>query len=69
MATATNTPPLVDANRAAEILGIAVGTLSVWRCTQRYPLPYAKIGRAVRYNVADLEDFISSRTVTIPGRS
>jgi hypothetical protein len=60
MATAT---PLVNEKRAAEILGITPGTLSVWRCVRRYPLPYTKIGRAVRYRVDDLERFIQSRTV------
>ena len=50
MATATLPSRLVDASRlvdekiAAEILGITAGTLSVWRCTRRYALPYLKIG-------------------------
>jgi hypothetical protein len=63
MATATLPSPLVDEKRAAEILGISAGTLSVWRCVRRYPLPYTKIGRAVRYRLADLEAFIASRTI------
>ncbi len=54
---------LVDEKRAAEILGITAATLSVWRCTRRYKLPYTKIGRAVRYRIADLERFIADRTV------
>jgi hypothetical protein len=55
---------LVSEREAAEILGLKNhSTLSVWRCTRRYALPYTKIGRAVRYRVADLEAFISSRTV------
>ena len=58
-----NTARLVDEKIAAEILGVTAGTLSVWRCTRRYPLPYKKIGRAVRYDVADLERFIERRTV------
>lgn len=65
MATAIASPPspLVDEKRAAEILGITPGTLSVWRCVRRYPLPYTKIGRAVRYRVEDLDEFVRSRTV------
>jgi predicted DNA-binding transcriptional regulator AlpA len=65
MAPAIASPPssLVDEKRAAEILGITAGTLSVWRCVRRYPLPYTKIGRAVRYDVAQLQEFIRSRTV------
>lgn len=54
---------LVNEKAAAVILGVTAGTLGVWRCTRRYPLPYTKIGRAVRYRVEDLEQFIQSRTV------
>jgi len=60
---ATLPSPLVNEKRAAEILGIAVGTLQVWRCLRRYPLPYTKIGRAVRYRLEDLDEFVRSRTV------
>ena len=69
MATAALPSRLVDASKlvdeklAAEILGITPGTLSVWRCTRRYPLPYVKIGRTVRYRLSDLEEFARSRTV------
>ncbi|MBU4270380.1 MAG: helix-turn-helix domain-containing protein [Planctomycetes bacterium] len=62
-ALAPHPAPLVDEKVASEILGLAPGTLSVWRCTRRYCLPYTKIGRAVRYRVEDLEQFIESRTV------
>jgi len=63
LAIASRPAPLVDEKVAAEILGVTAGTLSVWRCTRRYPLPYTKIGRAVRYRVEDLERFIHDRTV------
>lgn len=70
MATATLVPSaLADAQRlvnekiAAEILNVTPGTLSVWRCTRRYPLPYMKIGRSVKYRVEDLEAYMQSRTV------
>jgi hypothetical protein len=62
-AVASLPSPHVDEKQAAEILGVTAGTLSVWRCTRRYPLPYVKIGRAVRYRMADIERFIESRTV------
>ena len=55
--------PLVDEKRAGELLGVSPKTLSVWRCTRRYPLPYVKIGKAVRYRLSDIEKFIRSRTV------
>ncbi len=54
---------LVDEKRAAEILGVTPQTLAVWRCVGRYPLPYVKIGRCVRYRVEDLEAFVESRRV------
>lgn len=53
---------LVDELEAAEILGVATGTLSVWRSTGRYCLPFLKIGRKVRYRRADLNAWIESRT-------
>lgn len=56
-------PPLqVDDKQAATALGIKAGTLAVWRSTGRYDLPFAKIGRLVRYRLADLAKFIDSRT-------
>ena len=55
--------PLLDERQAASFLGISPGTLSVWRTTRRYPLPYIKVGRVVRYRVSDLRAFIESRTV------
>ncbi len=65
----TTVTALVDEKQAAGILKISPGTLSVWRCTRRYPLPYTKIGRSVRYRVADLEEFISNRTVNPDGEA
>jgi len=63
MATAILPAPVVSEKEAASILGITPGTLSVWRCLRRYPLPYVKVGRAVRYRLADIEEFMQSRTV------
>lgn len=61
--TISRCPGLVNEKEAARILNISPGTLSVWRCTNRYRLPFVKIGKAVRYRVADLERFIESRTI------
>ena len=55
--------PVVSEKEAAILLGVTAGTLSVWRCLRRYPLPYIKVGRAVRYRLADIEAFMQSRTV------
>jgi hypothetical protein len=54
---------LFDTKEAAEFLGTAPQTLVVWRCTKRYPLPYVKVGGAVRYFEDDLLAFLESRKV------
>lgn len=53
---------LVDEKAAADILGVSGGTLSVWRSTGRYALPYVKVGRRVRYRLSDLEKWLEQRT-------
>ena len=55
---------LLDEKEAADFLKLASNTLSVWRSTKRYPLPYVRVGRCVRYRRADLEKFIAENTVT-----
>ena len=60
-----NTPltsDLLDENEAAKLLSLAAGTLSDWRSTGRYSVPFVKVGRLVRYKRTDLEAWISSRT-------
>ena len=54
---------LVSRVQAAEFLKIKPQTLAVWASTGRYDLPYVRVGRAVRYDLAALEAFISRRTV------
>jgi len=56
--------PKLTEEQAAEVLGIKPQTLSVWRCTRRYSLPYLKIGRSVRYKLSDLRAFMAENTVT-----
>jgi excisionase family DNA binding protein len=53
---------LLDCEAAAELLNVTPGTLSVWRTTGRYGLPFVKIGRKVRYRRADLLAWIERRT-------
>jgi predicted site-specific integrase-resolvase len=43
------TRELLDEKQAAEYLTVSPGTLSVWRSTGRYSLPFVKVGRRVRY--------------------
>jgi|GEM_PF-186759 hypothetical protein len=54
---------LVDEETASGELFIAPATLSIWRCTGRYNLPFHKIGRLVRYKMGDLRAFTRSRRI------
>jgi hypothetical protein len=58
-------PQLLDTHQAAEFLGISPTTLTTWRATQRYDVPYIKIGGLVRYSEDDLLAFIEARKVRI----
>lgn len=52
---------LLDDKSAAALLNVTTGTLSVWRCTGRYNLPFLKIGSKVRYRRNDLETWLEKR--------
>lgn len=52
---------LFDEKAAAAKLNVSPGTLSVWRSTGRYSLPFIKVGRKVRYRVRDLESWLEQR--------
>tara|TARA_R110002072_G_scaffold144616_1_gene290657 strand:+ start:558 stop:881 length:324 start_codon:yes stop_codon:yes gene_type:complete len=54
---------LVNDQVAAAELDIAPVTLSIWRSTGRYHLPYVKVGRLVKYQMGDLRAFKRSRRV------
>lgn len=53
---------LLDDHAAAALLDVSPGTLSVWRSTGRYNLPFLKIGRKVRYRRSALEAWMQART-------
>jgi Helix-turn-helix domain len=55
----TQAQHLLNRDQAANILGLKPQTLAVWASTQRYELPYVKVGRSVKYRLSDLEMFIS----------
>jgi predicted DNA-binding transcriptional regulator AlpA len=50
--------PLTELEAAAR-LGLKVATLRAWRCQGRGPA-YVRLGRAVRYLLADIEEFLNS---------
>ena len=68
MATATLSAGLLSSADAAVYIGVREQTLAVWRSTGRYSLPFIKSGRLVRYRRSDLENFLTSRTVTSTGQ-
>lgn len=59
MSTATPSK-LLTPESVAELLGLTLHTLAVWRCAKRMPLPYVKLGGRIRYRASDVEAFISS---------
>ncbi len=59
---ATASGALLDEKAAAEFLTVSPGTLSVWRCTGRYGVPFIKVGRRVKYRRTDLIAWLESRT-------
>jgi excisionase family DNA binding protein len=63
IATLQDAPELLTRAQAAEFLGIAAQTLACWATHKRYPLPYIKVGRSVRYSRDALAEFVRSRTV------
>lgn len=54
---------LLTRQEAAEVLRVKPQTLAVWAVTQRYGLPYVKVGRKAMYRLSDLDAFIARRTV------
>lgn len=58
----TQSGDLLDEAAAAEILDVKPGTLSVWRSTGRYGIPFIKVGRKVRYSRGALQAWLETRT-------
>ena len=54
--------PLIDEKKLAEITSRSLQTLRNERCRGR-GVPYYKIGRSVRYNIEDVEEYLSHRKI------
>jgi predicted site-specific integrase-resolvase len=54
---------LLNESETAAYLGLRPETLATWRSTNRYRLPYLRVGRAIRYRPSDVEKFLKERTV------
>jgi excisionase family DNA binding protein len=61
---AVQAPEFMDTQTAANYLGLKPQTLSAWRCSGRYRLPFLKVGRKVLYKKTDIDAWIGSRTRT-----
>lgn len=51
---------LLSTQQAAEFLDKSPTTLSIWRCQRKGPAYYKIGGRAVRYDIDDLESWMLS---------
>ena len=69
LAAAPSSSALLSPEQAAEMLGLKPQTLSVWRCSGRYDLPFVRVGRLVKYRLADIEDFIERQTFLSTGEA
>ncbi len=64
MTTATATLPrseYLSPNEAAAYIGIKPQTLSNWRSTGRYNVPFVRAGRLIRYDRRALDRWLASR--------
>jgi excisionase family DNA binding protein len=52
---------LLTRKETADLLGVSCGTLAVWVSCKRYPLPYIKVGRLVKYDYEDVLKFLELR--------
>ncbi|WP_222424192.1 helix-turn-helix domain-containing protein [Desulfamplus magnetovallimortis] len=55
---------LLTTDEAAIYLGVTVQTLANWRHDRKY-LKYVKLGRAIRYQKAELDRYIAENTISI----
>ncbi len=57
----TTPPRLLNTKEAAAML--AISARSLWSLTASHDIPHLRIGRTVRYCVADLQGWIEARKV------
>lgn len=53
---------LIPRKKAANMLGVAPGTLAVWACNNRTNLPVVKVGSRCFYRLTDIEAWIEDHT-------
>lgn len=55
---------LLTSDQVAAITGLSKETLAQWR-SQRRGIPYLKVGRAVRYDPADVQQYLAGCRVFV----
>lgn len=60
-------PVNLTPKETSEVLDTSINTLSVWRNTGRYNLPYTKISRRVAYPINGVAEFLLRRTINHTG--
>lgn len=60
----TDLHDLLTPDQVASITGLSKETLAQWR-SQRRGIPYLKIGRAVRYDPADVQQYLAGCRVSV----
>jgi excisionase family DNA binding protein len=55
---------LLNPEEVAEITGLSLDTLAQWR-SQRRGIPYLKVGRAVRYDPGDVQQYLAGCRVSV----
>jgi excisionase family DNA binding protein len=63
--SANHERPLLTVSEAATFLSISISTLYGWVWQRR--IAFIKVGRAVRFHKADLEQFIKDSRVDVQG--
>ncbi len=57
-------PDLLTPEEVAELTGLSTETLAQWR-SQRRGIPYLKVGRCVRYDPADVHEYLRGCRVSV----
>jgi excisionase family DNA binding protein len=59
-----STSALLTPREVAHLTGLSLETLAQWR-SQRRGIPYLKMGRAVRYDPADVQAYLEGCRVSV----
>lgn len=61
-----SSPPekMLNRREAAEFLGYKENTLAIWACTNRQIIPMYKVGKRIKYKLADLQKFQEANPVS-----